>query len=250
MKIISKFQDYYDIGIAYGVDEKLRFERVTMDASTKVDELRSVTKIVYKKQSQYYRILCHFNVMLFCGKAYPLVYIKVESISKVNKKFTYKLIDENYCYSEGEVDTYVSGYYKPLSEIKDEYERMGYCNWDNNDFKRYVQKHFTQDFKKTLTLFMLYKKPYFYIESKYWKNEKDVECIGTDTTLLPQLKAYKFTKAVPPMQAFQEISMYLGKLDLAEDNTVTIEDKYLAQAKGFDCYSFKKMPRKKKVKSC
>ncbi len=41
------------------------------------------------------------------------------------------------------------------------------------------------------------------------------------------------------MQAFQEISMYLGQLDLTEDNTVQIEDKYLAQGKGFDCYSFK-----------
>ena len=27
MKIISQFSDYYDIGLAYGIDEKLRFER-------------------------------------------------------------------------------------------------------------------------------------------------------------------------------------------------------------------------------
>jgi len=27
MKIVSKFSDYYDIGLAYGIDEKLRFAR-------------------------------------------------------------------------------------------------------------------------------------------------------------------------------------------------------------------------------
>ena len=107
MKIISKFQDYYDIGIAYGVDEKLRFNRKTMDTDTTVEELRCVTRIVYRKQEQYYRILCHFNVMLFCGKAYPLVHVKVESISKKDKKFFYKLVDEVYCYALETLDNYI-----------------------------------------------------------------------------------------------------------------------------------------------
>ncbi|MEJ2498771.1 MAG: hypothetical protein P8Y46_05565 [Sulfurovaceae bacterium] len=250
MKIISKFHDYYDIGIAYGVDEKLRFERITMDASTTIDELRSVTKMVYKKQSQYYRILCHFNVMLFCGKAYPLVYIKTESITKENKKFIYKSVDENYCYSVEEVDKYISNHHMPLSELKDDYETMGYSYWQAKDFKTYVKNHFTQTFEKTLALFELYKKPYFYIESKYWINEKGIDCISINTILLPQLKQYKFVNVVPPMQAFQEISMYLGALDLVEEQTVCIEDKYLAQAKGFDCYSFKNLPSKNRIKKC
>lgn len=249
MKIISKFNDYYDIGIAYGVDEKLRFERITMDVSNTIDELRSVTKMVYKKQSQYYRILCHFNVMLFCGKAYPLVYLKTERITKVNKKFIYKKVDENYCYSVEEADHYISSHHTPLSEVKDRYEQLGCRHW-HRDFEQYIHNHFVQTFEKTLALFELYKKPYFYIESQYWINEKEVECIATKTILLPQLKAYKFANVVPPMQAFQEISMYLGTLDLVEDRTVCIEDKYLAQAKGFDCYSFKKLPSKKTIKKC
>jgi len=29
MKIVSKFPDYYDVGLSYGIDEKLRFERST-----------------------------------------------------------------------------------------------------------------------------------------------------------------------------------------------------------------------------
>ncbi len=250
MRIISKFQDYYDIGIAYGVDDKLRFERVTMDTNTKVDKLRSVTRIVYRKQEQYYRILCHFNVILFCGKAYPVVYVRVESITKKNKKFFYKLVDKEYCYSTEDVDAYIGQYNKSLEEINDTYEKLGYSCYYASNFKKYVQGHFEKKFDAYVALFELYKKPYFYVESRYFKNEKGIDCISTDTILLPQLKQYKFSKVLAPMQAFQEISMFLGQLNLAEDNTVTIEDKYLAQGKGFDCYSFKKMPSKKRVKRC
>jgi len=52
------------------------------------------------------------------------------------------------------------------------------------------------------------------------------------------------------MQAFQEISMYFGQLNLAENTIVQIDDKYLAQGKGYDCYSFKRMPSKRRVKRC
>jgi len=250
MKIISKFQDYYDIGIAYGVDEKLRFERVSKEMPTIVQELRSIIKVVYRKQSQYYRILCSFNVTLFCDKAYPLVYISVEKIKKVNKKFTYELADNTYCYDLNGVDEYISEHYKPLDEIKDDYERLGYSCWNRNTLKKYVKEHFTQDFAQSLSLFDVYKKPYFYLESIRRVDEKGFEHTETKTILLAQLKQYKFAKAVPPMQAFQEISMYLGKLDLTEDNMVTIDDKYLALGKGFDCYSFKKIPKKREKKIC
>lgn len=250
MKIISKFNDYYDIGIAYGVDEKLRFERITINASTTINELRSATKIVYKKQSQYYRIICYFNVMLFCGKAYPLVYIQIESITKKNKNFIYKLIDDEYCYSAETLDLYISQYDKPIAQINTNYEKLGHSYWHRGNFEMYIRGHFEKEYDAYIALFKFYKKPYFYVESRYDKNKAGIDCISTNIILLPQLKKYKFAKIVPPMQAFQEISMYLGTLDLAEDRTVCIEDKYLAQGKGFDCYSFKKLPSKKTIKKC
>ena len=98
-------------------------------------------------------------------------------------------------------------------------------------------------------MFDTYKETYFVVED-YCIEENEHTFIKEKITLLPQLKQYKFAKVVPPMQAFQEISMYLGKINSVEDNTVTIDDKYLAQGKGFDCYSFKKMPSKKKIKDC
>ena len=250
MKIISKFQDYYDIGIAYGVDEKLRFARETAEVKTVGDKLRAITKIVYKKQGQYYRILCHYNVILFCGNAYPFVYVKVEAIHKRDKKFFYTNIDEEYCYSVEALDKYLAQYDRPIAEIKNEYEKVGSYYWHVDDFKKYVQGHFDKSYSEYIALFDTYKVPYFSIETKYTSDKKQNEGKVTRTLLLAKLKQYKFAKVVPPMQAFQEISMYLGQLDLAEDNTVQIEDKYLAQGKGFDCYSFKKMPSKRREKKC
>jgi len=248
MKIISKFQDYYDIGIAYGVDEKLRFERVTEYSEKMINKLKSVTKIVYKKEGQNYRIFCYYNVILFCAKIYPLIYIRVENIHKKDKKYIYSLVDEEYSYTINDAMVYINQNYKNVDEIyvKD----SDYYVWNDITLKEAFTRHFDEKYDECISEFEVFKRPYFYIGRHYYINEKGIECISKSTILSPQLKKYKFAKIVPPMQAFQEISMYLGKLNAVEDNTVTIEDKYLAQGKGFDCYSFKKMPRKRKEKSC
>ena len=249
MKIISKFQDYYDIGLAYGVDEKLRFERKTVELSNTI-KTRSSIKIVYRKQSQYYRAICHFDMVLFCNNAYPLIHIIIEKINKKDKKFIYVSVADEYCYSVQEADEVVANYYKPIKEIKDAYTKIGYCYWWGDTLDTYIAEHFSMKTSKYEGLLKQHKVPYMYKKSKYRLDAKGVEYIDKSMILLPQLKQYKFAKVVPPMQAFQEISMFLGQLDLAEDNIVTITDKYLAQGKGFDCYSFKKIPSKNKVKKC
>ncbi len=179
------------------------------------------------------------------------MYAIKESITKKDKKYIYKIVDEDYCYDYKGIDLFMERHYKSIKMIGEDFDKLGYEWWGMTSFYGYVTRHFEQDYTLYFKLFMKYKMPYLYIEATYKKDVKRNEwIIGTETTLLPQLKQYKFAKAVPPMQAFQEISMYLGQLDLAEDNTVTIADKYLAQGKGFDCYSFKKMPSKRKVKRC
>jgi len=248
MKIISKFQDYYDIGIAYGVDDKLRFERVTKYSEKMINKLKSLIKVVYKKEGKNYRILCYSNVILFCAKMYPLIYIRVESIRKKDKKYIYSLVGEEYSYTVNDALMYISQYYKDVDEIY--INDCDYYVWNDITLKEAFKRHFDERYDECISEFEVFKIPYFYIGRYYHIDEKGIEHIYKSTILLPQLKKYKFAKAVPPMQAFQEISMYLGKLNAVEDNTVTIEDKYLAQGKGFDCYSFKKMPRKRRGKRC
>lgn len=63
----------------------------------------------------------------------------------------------------------------------------------------------------------------------------------------PILKDFEFGKLVDPYTAVQEIEMYLGRL--ATNNTPPMpvgSDKVIAESKGFDKYSFRKLPTKKK----
>lgn len=92
--------------------------------------------------------------------------------------------------------------------------------------------------------------PYFLLEMFTEKDVNGCTYPKHKNTLLPVLKALRFAQVKSAIDAFQEISMFLGRLNTQEDNTVSIGDKYLAQAKGFDCYSFKKEPEKKPRKKC
>ena len=65
----------------------------------------------------------------------------------------------------------------------------------------------------------------------------------------PVLKDFQFFRAVSTYQAFQEISMYIsGVIGVGEKNTVTISDKDMRDAKGFDDWSFKNPTRVKDLK--
>lgn len=61
----------------------------------------------------------------------------------------------------------------------------------------------------------------------------------------PILKDFDFGKLIDPYTASQEIEMYLGRL--ATNNTPPMpvgSDKVIAESKGFDKYSFRKLPSK------
>jgi len=248
MKIISKFQDYYDIGLAYGVDEKLRFERKSSTLQSCI-QTSDVKIIRYEKSSVHYRIILYFELIGFCGVFYPYVRAALHRQYRKNKKTFSILEEENMFYEIESLNDFFVLHYKALGDIK--YIKSHYAyRWRDEFLKDKIAKFFKKSYNNHRNLFEQYKIPYFNITQTFEKDKWGYTRTKYSCTLLPVLKKYKFAKAVPPMQAFQEISMFLGQLDLAEDNTVTIEDKYLAQGKGFDCYSFKKMPSKRKVKSC
>ena len=248
MKIISKFQDYYDIGLAYGVDEKLRFERVTEVVTDKSIYGGAYIRHRYQRDNIQYRATFYYNHIGFCGKIYPFIHIHIEKIIKSQKVFQYTDKENLYIYDIEDFEEKLLLYVVPSEEI------ILSKTWVGNHFKRknivdLVKKFLQSDNQELKKLFSTYKQAYFVREDECIMREGNI-FISEKTTLLPQLKQYKFAKVVPPMQAFQEISMYIGEINNVEDNTITIDDKYLAQGKGFDCYSFKKMPSQRKVKDC
>ncbi len=82
MKIISKFQDYYDISIVYGVDEKLRFKRVTKVVSDRRVYGGAYIRHSYSKDNTKHRVTFYYNHIGFCGTVYPFVHIDIEKVVK------------------------------------------------------------------------------------------------------------------------------------------------------------------------
>ncbi|SFV55032.1 hypothetical protein MNB_SV-8-293 [hydrothermal vent metagenome] len=253
MKIISKFQDYYDIGIAYGVDEKLRFERkeICLDEYSQYDNHSSY--IFYKKH-HYYRLKLFYFYVGFCGRKYPLIQAKIEKIVKSKKETHYSLEIEDSFYTLESFEDFFETWVDTSKEwIKAYTDYYGYHEkrefFRKKEFISSIAKYYKKTTLKEVDLFKKHHIPYFVVmyEEVMVDNKPHLKM---KTIATPRLKQYKFAKAVPPMQAFQEISMYLGQLDLAEDNIVQIDDKYLAQGKGFDSYSFKKIPTKRGVLKC
>jgi len=97
MKIISKFSDYYDCGLAYGIDEKLTFIRKSMIVDESYSRLCHFSKTTVKNGMKI-RISFKYKMMGFCGNFIPFVYIIVEEILKKNKVFYYKFIEDDYLY--------------------------------------------------------------------------------------------------------------------------------------------------------
>jgi len=249
MKIISKFSDYYDIGLAYGIDKKLWFKRNTQCINYVGEGTREPVFIKYNKNGSNFRMTFLFNLIGFCGNIYPFVEVLVDEVIKKNKNISYSNISKDIYYSLEEIDNFIQEDLKLIRE-KNEFQFFRYYVWNKIDFDKLIKNFFSKKYTSQKLLFKKEKVPYFIIKQNLVIDSRKKETYGYSLKLLPILKSYKFVKVFSPMKAFQEISMYLGALDLEEDNTIKIEDKYLAKSKGFDCYSFKKTPSKKKIKKC
>ena len=77
MLIISKFHDYYDSAIGYGVDKTVIYNRKTFYLKKKI-EIPSTRKL--KKEGEL-----DFVIIGFCGNIYPLI-IKNETLFYYNKE--------------------------------------------------------------------------------------------------------------------------------------------------------------------
>ena len=254
MKIISKFSDYYDSGIAYGIDHNLRFTRKSATVGGAIS-IETPSIINSDKHGEALRAVLYFKLLGFCGQIYPLVHIVLEERIRENKKESFIKLKEVFSYdidtAEKFLNTYIRTIRKATENSKKQRGYNGYymsSSWWKRDVE--LKEFFTQKIPKAETLFFKYNTPYFLLEMFTEKDANGYTYPKHKNTLLPVLKSVKFSQVKQPIEAFQEISMFLGHLGTQEDNTVSIGDKYLAQAKGFDCYSFKKEPEKKPRKKC
>ena len=115
-----------------------------------------------------------------------------------------------------------------------------------------IEGFFKADFSNFTKLFNKFKSPVFVLHFGDDRNRKwsfkDTETCKITCITDPLLKEYDFFRKFDVNQTFQEISMYIGGvLGGSSPPMAEIEDKYRIEAHGFDKWSFRKMPEKKKV---
>jgi len=237
MKIISKFSDYYDVGLAYGIDKNIRFERVTkIIHEDDEDSTNDSITLEFKKNSKNYTLIIQEGLITFCGEFYPFAKVTVYLVMKHNKKLVYEKKSTLLSYKKEEIVDFIEQEYASIEEIERE-QKYSYMLNDSLDSIFYSDS--------SSGLVSVGEVPY-YVDTYEGLPYQERFVIYQ----LPILAKYHFFDVVPPMEAFQKLSMFLGAINSKDNNMVEIEDRYLAEGKGFDCYSFKKRPKKRKRKKC
>ena len=237
MYIISKNKDYYDgvVG-SVGMDKTVVYERITVeieDSKKMLKEFRAHRNWNDRRENHFLNIGYantdskkyeenNFFIVGFCGKLY------------LGWKFHYKVKvwDEEI----GEMDSQwktdiIYGY-----ENAKKYLKTSFWRSNIDDDIEYVVKY------DPINMFRELKSPIFIYDSERSKPR------GNDKMIInPILKNYEFYKVVDAFTAFTELQMFIGGvLGVGEKEIIEIEDKYKIPQHGFDKWSFRREPSKKK----
>lgn len=223
MQIISNFRDYYDCIAKQGVDTTLKYFR-------KTEILEIPYKLPYSPSG-----LVKTRIVGFCGRLYPLVYLVDEELN------TETLIS---CIEE--IDAWVHSFYKKR-ELETYYKEQyrGFKFWLRfNRKKRGLQRKYFESLFDEIN--EIKDNPPIYLLDFFISNSCPIFSIRQKDTSVSnliindQLSKFQFEKVVDPYTAFQELSMFIGGMAAPEKPIPAIDDKTMAEAKGFNKYSFRK----------
>ena len=248
MRIISKFNDYYDSVQAYGQDNLCVYHRKSEEFDVTDQDFSKVLESYFKEIPSFHDGTNYIDIHIigFCGKLYPVWKMKCYPYRDTLKRV------EEFVYDSDEIANFL-GKYKKMSNnllkfnnLPTQRQRWGWrqINFTRKDIDICVEK-FNKD-NKLEHLFFDHKTPVFIISENdrqhFYKtgNKHRIE-------LNPCLKNYNFFRQRDTFNAYQDISMYIsGILGLNDPDIVHISDEDMKSQKGFDDWSFKKLPTKKR----
>lgn len=236
MRILSSFRDYYDSVQAMGQDRSILYLR-----EQKEEELgeESLEKYPFPSILGVNHHVNFFNgptvwaqTIGFCGKIYGCARLACYNSGRYESS-------EAFCYNVDEVTEFIRANYK-------EKNFEGYMSKENTkDWTRNLRRqHFEEFFRlheeqrdRHLEMFFSTKTPIIVGVRRIY---------SARLTHNAKLRDYEFMRQFDPYQAFQEIQMFMGSL--AEDRKVVPvpSDEDMVSIKGFDKWSFRKEPTKKK----
>lgn len=230
MRIISKFSDYYDSALAWGIDTDLVYVRKDDTVILTGTEFEEPIGVLFKKLPFKSRDPCITPMLIgFCGRLH-LVY-QLEYSGQYRGK---ALSKTKYLYS---VEDFEAAWrYKFLRKLapnyltrKSRWRRRGGTRIHRfaASFEEVADSHICDE------LFHHINSPIFVITKQGMPKIK-INC---------PLKPYGFVRVYDPYMAFQELQMFIGGvLRRAEPIMATISDIHMLKKKGFYEYSFKTRP--------
>ena len=238
MKIISKFKDFYDSTSHKYLDKQVIYKRVSVKIPIKRDnDLPEVysTFVSTSNRSYYF----HAEVLGFCGTLYPVVTIS-ESSSEDNVTNPRK--EDVSFYDAADLEKYVRENNIPM-DMKAEF-RPGRYYFAGHQLGRYTYFLNSKDkLEKLYKVFLKHETPVFILRKD--RNSNDYFLFTN-----PMLKNYSFFKIMDQFSVHQEIYRYITSiLPQPERPMVKISDEDKIHKHGFDNWSFRKLPSKKKKKA-
>ena len=232
MQIISDFHDYYDIGMQNGIDPQLPYRRFRRE------ERISWHHKLYGKDYRYDDYCDHENKTVFfgfAGKIYPVLEhtnnsdetVYIFNLDKMEQKSFDDVIRQKKIFDDAVRRRLDCG--RTKSRTRAEKDCLV-------QFMQELNEMFALKNNQTiLGLFDEFETAIFV----WWLDSPTV-------IINEQLGLYHFQKVLSPMEAFQELAMYVGarltKPVIAEP---PISDKIKAEIHGFDKHSFRKAKSKK-----
>lgn len=248
MRIISKFHDYYDSVQSVGYDPNLIYHRVQNEYRIELRQhyyygrnpdnfimpegmptfsesfLMHVSPMVQRGGASFMPDRGTLFLIGFCGK----YYLALEQTVTVPP---YNFSESEYLHDKDSAVKFFQERRKNQPE-REVFGILGECT--------------VNPFADSLEPFRALNAPVFRMDLR---NYRSIFSLEKTLTVNPELAAMQFYRVFDPFTAYQEIAMFLsGVLGWPENAMVQISDEDMRDAKGFDEWSFKKKPTKRKSK--
>ena len=228
MKIISPFKDYYDnVSHQYRDDELLFIRKPNTKPFKKDIRVPSYARDLKGKPHD---ARLEFQVIGFCGHLYPVLAVS----HAYSWGYSATGFEKFHLYSLDEYDEAIKRF--NFQVAKDSTWRWRTYDFDTS--KKDVKEFFELKDKDLLDVFEQEQTPIF-----IYTHENREPVIKTNHFLKP----FDFVKIKDPYTAHQELAMYVGGvLRQPERPMVQITDADKIHKHGFDKWSFRKLPTKRK----
>lgn len=250
MRIICDTHDYYDSAQAFGQDRELIYVRKPLEMDSqwkrKTDKWPRVKFPSYSgigagsrqwsRQDIFHELEIRYHIIGFCGKIYGALQV-IKYLGKYGVKNPVV-----FCYNVARVDKFLEEHFKK-KQVGIYYAPQSTANkykgqdWAKPPRDRVVAffEECEREKEKYRELFTEYHCPVFVFSHRWDRFTFTVNGI---------LKEVEFFRVFDPPTAFQEISMFWGGMAHPLKPIPEISDRIMAEAKGFDKWSFRKEPSK------